>query len=372
MIKISREQSFNRLDSLPDTLKDALFSDINANLIQNICLSQHLNENRTMEVGKLVGYIILGFIHSEDLAREITNELQINGQISAAISAEVDKKIFAPIREDLKKVYAPAPAASWGESNVIDLKAPPAPISIPQPAPFPSGIDSSKTEMLKNFAPQGAPMPIADAGPMILHEETKLKPATAGASRSLGGLFGFGRKPETSGSGYSSGNASGVAAQVKFGKENLSAPLAPKAPVNPAEQTPRIVHYTEFRTPLSLLGEIASSPVKDGPVSLNSVAPPVPPTPIPQGPVSFLGIPASGIPKPPQPPKPPAPQEIKQAEPQFSIPMSQISQSKIEEIKPSVNKTMPPEPLKIQPKPVPEKPKDETIVDLRTFQIGEK
>ncbi|MBI4159588.1 hypothetical protein HY504_00275 [Candidatus Wolfebacteria bacterium] len=55
----------------------------------------------------LVGYVFFGFLHSADLGKEIRNSLNIDQKIADSIAAEIEKKIFAPIRSELKKLYQP-------------------------------------------------------------------------------------------------------------------------------------------------------------------------------------------------------------------------------------------------------------------------
>ena len=52
----------------------------------------------------------VGFIHPEDLAKEIKDALNLNPEIANSIADEIDRKIFNPIRTDLEKIYSPAEA----------------------------------------------------------------------------------------------------------------------------------------------------------------------------------------------------------------------------------------------------------------------
>ena len=75
MLKISRQQLINRRDSLPDNLREALFSEYNSETLWKICEGQHLSEDKIYIIATLAGDVILGFLHPEDLALEIKKTL---------------------------------------------------------------------------------------------------------------------------------------------------------------------------------------------------------------------------------------------------------------------------------------------------------
>lgn len=112
MISLSEEQIFERYSSLPIDLISALNSGDVSEDIQQIGNTRNLSPEKIEDIGFIVGSIILGFIHPNDLSREIQSELGLTAPIAESIAQEIDQKIFVPIRQDLEKNYQPAAAVS--------------------------------------------------------------------------------------------------------------------------------------------------------------------------------------------------------------------------------------------------------------------
>jgi hypothetical protein len=216
MLKISKQQALNRWDTLPNNLKEALFSEYNTETLWRICENQHLSDDKIEIVATLAGDVILGFLHPEDLAQEIRKDVNIVPEIAGAIASEINRKIFAPIRADLEKVYAPPsgeieieeveaekrePEIVENEKPVLtEIRKPEAPIKIieeEQPkiiAPEEKPAEEKKEEPIE----QQSAEQMSSAEPLILHKETELKPLseTKKSLKSSGGLFGFLKKKE--------------------------------------------------------------------------------------------------------------------------------------------------------------------------------
>ena len=103
MLKIPRQQVLDRWDTLPDNLKEALSSESNSDIVWQIGALNHLTGGKISMMATIVGDVIFGFLHSEDLAREIQESLNLNSQIANSISHEINRKIFAPIRNRFGK-----------------------------------------------------------------------------------------------------------------------------------------------------------------------------------------------------------------------------------------------------------------------------
>src|SRR3989338_7148358 len=105
MIQPTKEQLIDILDSAPESIRDAFWSAPNVEFIYLVCAENHLGKERTRTVGAIVGQILLGLIHPEDLASTISKETSIDSRISGEIAKRVVPRIFSPIAVDLNKTY---------------------------------------------------------------------------------------------------------------------------------------------------------------------------------------------------------------------------------------------------------------------------
>ena len=121
MLTITKQQALERWGILPDVLREALFSEENFNFTEKVCQDNHLTEDKIKAVATSVGDVIFGFIHPEELAKEIKESTGINILIAEAISKEADRKIFLPIKGEIDKVYFPV--AQIKPEGVVDLRA---------------------------------------------------------------------------------------------------------------------------------------------------------------------------------------------------------------------------------------------------------
>lgn len=250
MIKISQNQALKRWGTLPDVLKESIFSAYNAEILWRVCGNQHLSEDKIDKIAVIAGDVLMGFLHSEDFAQEIHEVLNINIEIAKAIAIEIDRKIFSPLKKELEKVYQPRvlefDGGEEGDINpVLDLKKKMAEFSfkvVGDEVPQENKIDLSKEIKKENIGaiqaksmaeeinlipeeskiepeivslpkdsaasidpvvPMGV-APIApvtqttvpselkseDQGPLIIHQEAGFKPLS-GKLKSLGGMFNF-------------------------------------------------------------------------------------------------------------------------------------------------------------------------------------
>lgn len=245
-ITISKKQILNRWDILPDSLKEAIFSPFNVDLIWSVGAINHLTDDKIFRIEMLAGDILMGFIHPEDFAPEIRKELNINSEMANAIAAEIDRKVFSPLGKDLKSVYGP-PAPEFKEleeesgapilnlrdkmekfsfkvvededqkqenkidlskevkkENVLASQAEPTIIEKTVPVIEEAVEEEEKKEKEPEISPElisfeaptealvpAAPVePLKEEGPLIIHQETEFKPLS-GRLKSLGGMFNF-------------------------------------------------------------------------------------------------------------------------------------------------------------------------------------
>jgi len=109
MIDVSPEKARARYDALPQHLKEVLLSEKAANVIWDWGEANHLSEEKIKVIANLTGAVILGFLHPEDLAKEIREATGLPAPLSQEVADEANKKIFAPILEEIKRIY------HWGD-----------------------------------------------------------------------------------------------------------------------------------------------------------------------------------------------------------------------------------------------------------------
>lgn len=156
-----------RYNYLPSRIK-AIFDGVDINLkLNKICEDNHVtDEEKKISVFQLTGMVLLGVLHTDDLAGEIDKYLSLNNyKFSKAFAEEITKKIFEPVRSEIEKNYRPITAASAKnlatESGVATIKMTPA-LTGAEKKPVPLGQLDSKDAFAKpltppSFSPQPKP-----------------------------------------------------------------------------------------------------------------------------------------------------------------------------------------------------------------------
>ncbi|MEK9180475.1 MAG: hypothetical protein AAB897_03625 [Patescibacteria group bacterium] len=109
MTNITTQQARARFTTIPQILQNEVFSVQNAEVIEQISKQNNLPDEKIGEVAEVVGFALLGFIHPEDVAKEVEERAEIPPALATAISEAINKKIFASLRNQLDEIYAPAP-----------------------------------------------------------------------------------------------------------------------------------------------------------------------------------------------------------------------------------------------------------------------
>ncbi len=122
-----------RFSSLSTQLQDILDSEQVYQSVSRACQNHHiLDEEKVLMVEQLVALVIFGFIHVEDLAREIDEALLFNNhKLSRSLADEIDAKVFKPIKAELEKNYRP----------LFQLSIKPEPTTLPTVPPKPVELE---------------------------------------------------------------------------------------------------------------------------------------------------------------------------------------------------------------------------------------
>ncbi len=108
MTTITHEQARVRFATLPESLQNALFSFQTAEIISRIGEQNHLKAEKTSIISEAAGLVLLGFIHPEELSKEIQDRSGLGPQVSGLIAESISQRLFASLRSDIDRVYAPA------------------------------------------------------------------------------------------------------------------------------------------------------------------------------------------------------------------------------------------------------------------------
>lgn len=264
MQTVTNEQIYDRWEQVPEALKEAFFSLENGEAIWKTCEEVGLSNDAIDQVLMVIGNILLGFTHINDLAKELQSIPGIDLKSVDPIIFQADRKIFAPIKGEILKLYS----EMSGEGPRIVAEAPTrtvsASVSMEAPAMIAAAEESKDARSGQAEIPgvqveirkvrigeeMGGVTPITEAkpeevpivAPTIIHAEAELQPVMQ-KKRSLssfGGMFGFKRAAEKK------EGTPVVAAQVSMagGMERK-----PEAMARTEQQPVRVVHYTSAKAP---------------------------------------------------------------------------------------------------------------------------
>ncbi len=138
----SRQQLQKLYLALPQNLKEAIFSVENAEKIQQIAQRYQIPEEKTSQLAKATGQVLLTVLAVEKLISSLEIELDIDRNTAQKIVQDIKQEIFSPVMPVLTKIQqesSPKPIPSPPSSpppltppkpkneNIVDLKSLPKP-----------------------------------------------------------------------------------------------------------------------------------------------------------------------------------------------------------------------------------------------------
>ena len=319
-----------------------------SDLVENVCGDQKLPEEDISVVLDVVADVLMGFIHTDDVASELVEQIKVDPKIAAAIQQGLSQKIFTPLKQTLDLIYQPLDVPEIKTSIVPNPNAPkmfdvatPAPAAITTAVPVMpvpqtpqkrdlsakgwSGIPPATAPTAIKIDVSKPPVPFANiprpAAPITASAPQPPKAPSEPSPMMMGGT-NFSSAPQRNPDFHLSKTGSG--AQVEFGQAKPQEKIMPamiefSKPVQNTAGTATVppvapkaaIHYTNFvpqpfKTALTAnsgtrnVTEITSNMPPAAPVLPVASAPAA--VPLPKPPVAE----ASTIPTPPQPPRPAA------------------------------------------------------------------
>ena len=103
--KKTKEELWKLYESLPDVLKDAIFSVDTAKSIENICRRNDIEEFLIPKLAKEVGNVLLGISHPERLKENLISNFSFEEKKAERISFEIYRFILFPLKKHLEMIY---------------------------------------------------------------------------------------------------------------------------------------------------------------------------------------------------------------------------------------------------------------------------
>ncbi len=103
------EQEFwKTYETLPDNIKEALFSEENFNIASEICEKNGVTDEEIKnQLVKYIGRTLMGQLPIREFPIVLELELNLDTEVARSISWDVDSRIFSHLRISLNKLYAP-------------------------------------------------------------------------------------------------------------------------------------------------------------------------------------------------------------------------------------------------------------------------
>ncbi len=103
--EITRQQFFERYEKLPPDLKTVIYSKENDLILKNIAGENKISE-KTSEIGRYVGRVLMGFLTPEELVVTLEKEVGLEKKLAEKVAKEIDEKIFSKVAVSLERIRA--------------------------------------------------------------------------------------------------------------------------------------------------------------------------------------------------------------------------------------------------------------------------
>ena len=93
------------LQNLPEELKEAFFSLETVEIIQNVCQTYGIRDERVGKIADYVGQVLMGLLLPSEFQKNLEKEVGLPEVLTKAITQEINRFIFYPVKPCLEELY---------------------------------------------------------------------------------------------------------------------------------------------------------------------------------------------------------------------------------------------------------------------------
>lgn len=116
-----------RLDQLPESVRDAIMSEDTGARIRDIATRNKLHIDQASALEDLTTLVMLGFVPTEDFSVEVQRKLLVEKTAADSIIGDIESEIFVPIRERMQAAGEHPPKEGAPANPVPAMPSPPPP-----------------------------------------------------------------------------------------------------------------------------------------------------------------------------------------------------------------------------------------------------
>src|SRR3989338_11391316 len=117
--KPSQEQLAERFQRIPMELRKAISSAANADALFEIGKKHGLLMDKTGELAAETGLLMLGVTHPDEFVGNLAERLQVDRPTASKIADDINREIFAPVREHLRTMFGMTPQKEISEERLL-------------------------------------------------------------------------------------------------------------------------------------------------------------------------------------------------------------------------------------------------------------
>lgn len=101
----TKKEFWDIYEKLPDELQEAIFSPDTAEHVNNACERHELGTERTSQVAKFTGRVLMGLLTPEEFKKRLKVDVELTQEQIKNIYREINRFVFMPVRETLSALY---------------------------------------------------------------------------------------------------------------------------------------------------------------------------------------------------------------------------------------------------------------------------
>ena len=115
------QQISQMYDSLPEDLKDSIFSVDTTSVVNEIGRKYGLAIDKIGDLANETGMVMLGVTHPNEFIGNLADRLEVDKEKARAIAQEINEQIFKKVRESLRKIHNIREGAEEEEQDKIKV-----------------------------------------------------------------------------------------------------------------------------------------------------------------------------------------------------------------------------------------------------------